>query len=86
MGRYVAEAKKLEGDNQQILAAMPPEMKAVMKTKGLALMRKMFSDGDYPDRMLVDDMAAGFLLVGEAPTSHGVLPEKFTPARTHVDS
>ena len=31
-------------------------------------MRRMFSDADYPDRMLVDDMAAGFWLVGEAPT------------------
>ena len=39
----------------------------------------------YADHTLADDMAAGFSLVGEAPTSHGILPQKFTPASIHVD-
>ena len=64
---------------------MPPEMREVMKTKRLALMRKILVDHEYPDVQIVDDMAAGFQLVGEAPSSSGILPSKFTPADLHVD-
>ncbi len=84
-GKYVAEAKELETENRKILRTMPPEMREVMKTKRLALMRKILADHGYPDVQIVDDMAAGFELVGEAPSSSGILPPKFTPADLHVD-
>ena len=84
-GKYVAEAKELEVENRRILRTMPSEMREVMKTKRFALMRKILVDHGYPDVQIVDDMAAGFELVGEAPSSSGVLPPKFTPADLHVD-
>ena len=83
--KYVVEAKELETENRKALRAMPPEMREVMKTKRLALMRKILVDHAYPDVKIVDDMAAGFDLVGEAPSSSGILPPKFTPADLHVD-
>ena len=64
---------------------MPTEMRAVMKSKRLALLKKILYDEAYPDHTLADDMAAGFSLVGEAPTSHGILAQKFIPASVHVD-
>ena len=63
---------------------MPVEMREVMKTKRLAVMREILMDHNYPDLQIVDDMASGFELVGEAPSSSGVLPQKFTPANLHV--
>ena len=83
--KYVAEAKELEIGNRKILLAMPPEMREVMKTKRLAPMRKILVDHGYPDVQIVDDMAAGFQLMCEAPSSSGILPSKFTPADLHVD-
>ena len=83
--KYVKEAKELESENRKILRTMPPEMREVMKTKRLSLMRKILVDHGYPDVQIVDDMAAGFELVGEAPSSSGILPPKFTPADLHVD-
>ena len=73
-GKYVAEAKELAIENWKILSTMPSEMREVMKTKRLALMRKILIDHGYPDAQIVDDMASGFQLVGEAPSSSGILP------------
>ena len=85
LGKYVAAARDLKCDNEEILATMPTEMRAVMKSKRLALLKKILYDEAYPDHTLADDMAAGFSLVGDAPTSHGILPQKFIPASVHVD-
>ena len=85
LGKYGAAARELKSNNDEILSTMPPEMRAVTKSKRLALMEEMLHDEAYPERTLVDDMAAGFSLVGEAPTLHGILPQKFTPASIHVD-
>ena len=62
---------------------MAPEMREVMKCKRLALLRRMLQDEQYPDLAIVDDMCRGFDLVGDAPTSSGVLPGKFSPAAIH---
>ena len=83
--KYVVAAKDLETENQDILNRMPVEMRKVMQSKRLAVMRRILEDHGYPDTRIVDDMASGFDLVGEAPTSSGVLPQKFTPANLHVD-
>ena len=64
---------------------MTPEMRKVMKCKRLALFRRMLQDEKHPDSAIVDDMCRGFDLVGDAPTSSGILPGKFSPAATHVD-
>jgi len=81
LGKYVAEAQHLECENQRILDSMPFEMREVIKR--VAGMRKSLIDL-YPDVQIVDDMASGFALVGKAPSSSGVLPQKFTPANLHV--
>ena len=83
--KYVAEAKNLEPENREILNTMPREMREVMKTKRLAVVRKILVDHNYPDLRIVDDMISGFELLGEAPSSSGVLPQKFSPANLHVD-
>ncbi len=83
--KYVVAAKDLETANKDILNCMPIEMRKVMQSKRLAVMKRILEDHGYPDTRIVDDMASGFDLVGEAPTSSGVLPQKFTPANLHVD-
>ena len=83
--KYVAAAKDLEAENNDFLNCMPIEMCKVMQSKRLAVMKRILEDHGYPDTRIVDDMASGFDLVGEAPTSSGVLPQKFTPANLHVD-
>ena len=83
--KYVKEAKELESENRKTLRNMPPQMLEVMKTKRLSLMLNILFYHGYPDVQIVDDMAAGFELVGEAPSSNGILPPKFTPADLHVD-
>ena len=83
--KYLAEARSLEPENRKILDTMPCEMRAVMKSKRLAVLRKILVDHDYPDLRIVDDMISGLELVGEAPSSNGVLPQKFSPANLHVD-
>ena len=69
LGKYIAKAKDLELENRRILNTMPVEMREVMKTKRLAVMREILVDHNYPDLQIVDDMASGFKLVGEAPSS-----------------
>ena len=83
--KYVAAAKDLEAENKDILSCMPIEMRRIMQCKRLAVMKRTLEDHGYPDTRVVDDMASGFDLVGEAPSSSGVLPQKFTPANLHVD-
>ena len=85
LGKYVALAKELENENDEILNGMPPAMRRVMKCKRLALLRRIIQDEGYEDSELASDIAAGFSLVGEAPSSGGRLPEKFVPASLHVD-
>ena len=76
----VALAKELETENDEMLKGMPPAMRRVMKCKRLALLRRIIQD-----ELASDIIAAGFSLVGEAPSSGGRLPEKFVPASLHVD-
>ena len=83
--KYLVAAKDLETKNRSILSCMPGEMRKVMQSKRLAVMRRILEDHGYPDTRIVDDMASGFDLVGEAPTSSAILPQKFTPANLHVD-
>ena len=85
LGKYVALAKELETENDEMLKCMPPAMRRVMKCKRLALLRRIIQDEGYEDSELASDIAAGFSLVGEAPSSGGRLPEKFVPANLHVD-
>ena len=54
-------------------------MRAVLKSNRLLLLKKILHDEAYPDHTLADDMAAGFSLVGEAPTHPA------TNASIHVD-
>ena len=86
LGKYLAAAKDLKSENEKILSSMSDEMRAVMQTKRLALMKRILADEAYPDSALVEDMVAGFSLVGEwGMPLRGVLPGKFSPASIHVD-
>ena len=81
----MALAKELESENEVFLNRMPRAMRSVMKCKRLALLRRIILDEGYEDSELASDLAAGFSLVGAAPSSGGRLPEKFVPASLHVD-
>ena len=52
---------------------MPPPMRRVMKCKRLALLQRIIVDEGYEDSELASDLAAGFSLVGAAPSSGGRL-------------
>ena len=67
-----------------MLDQMPHHMGRVMSCKRLALLQRIIEDEGYEDTNLAADMAAGFSLVGQAPSSGGRLPEKFVPANLHV--
>lgn len=67
-------------ENDQILRCMPDDMRSIMKTKRIALLRRIIADEAYPDQTLADDLARGFDLVGELPQAGGVLPPKLVPA------
>ena len=85
LGKYVALARELEGENQSLLEQMPPQMRKVMSCKRLALLERIIKDEKYEDAKLAEDMVNGFSLVGQVPSSGGRLPEKFVPANLHVD-
>ncbi len=85
LGKYVSLAKELEAENQALLDRMPRHMRSVMSCKRLALLQRIIDDEKYEDTKLAEDMASGFSLVGQAPSSGGRLPEKFMPANLHVD-
>ena len=85
LDKYVSLAKDLEAENHLILDKMPPHMRSVMRCKHLALLQRIIDDEGYEDTKLAADSCDGFSLVGEPPSSGGRLPEKFVPAKLHVD-
>ena len=85
LGKYVSLAKELETENNVMLNGMPRHMRRVMSSKRLALLQRIIEGEGYEDANLAADMAAGFSLPGQAPSSGGRLPEKFVPASLHVD-
>ena len=83
-GKYVKLAENLRDEDEKILGAMRPEMRAVLKTKRLSLLKRIIQDEGYVDTNLAEDIATGFNLVGEIPGAGGRLPPKFVPATLAV--
>ena len=84
-GKYLPLAATLKDEETAISNNMPEPMRAIMRTKRIALLERILQDESYPDMALVQDLKRGFDLVGEIPTSGGVLPPKLVPATMAVE-
>ena len=61
---YNKRLKDLQSEELQIKASMHPEVKSVMDTKRIALLREMLRDAEVNDDLLIRHMTAGFRLTG----------------------
>ena len=78
-------AKKLEADEQALKTSMDPVVAGTVSGKRILLFKEMLKAADYPDTEVADELIEGARLVGEVPAT-GVLPSKFMPATTTIDS
>lgn len=81
--RWTLKAKDLIGNERLLKEGMTSEMRHILASKRLELMKWIILDAGYHDADLASDMASGFSLVGEASRS-GLLPSKFVPAQLTV--
>lgn len=85
LGKYMEVARELKSWEQSIKESMPADMRRIMSSKRLALLERILVDEGYPDLNLFRDLCSGFDLVGEIPSSGGVLPAKLAPATVSVE-
>ncbi len=77
-------ARDLAEDEEVLMRSLPDEKRKILECKRLRLLEKMIIDEGYPNKTLPGDIAQGFLLVGRAPSSSGILPAKIEPATLAV--
>ena len=83
-GKYLRLAEELKLEDDTLLSNMRPEMRTVLRTKRISLLKRIIQDEGYVDLTLAEDIATGFNLVGEIPGAGGRLPPKFVPATLAV--
>lgn len=82
--RWIAKAKELHYEELHLKSTLVPEVRRILASKRLELMRWIIRDTGYYDVNLAEDVIAGFSLVGDVPKSH-LLPSKFVPAQLAVE-
>ena len=78
--RWTLRAKELDSEEEKLRDSMPEHVRLVLGRKRLALFKEMLQDLEYPDAMLVDDIAAGFRLSGYMHKSGVFRPKSKRPA------
>ena len=72
-------ALELQQENNDILSNLPPEQRAVLNGKHLALMRKVLNEIHYKGTHLVDHIIEGTLLIGDVHRSN-IFPPRYKPS------
>ena len=80
-----ARAKQLELEEQELKEPMDPVVAGTVSGKRILLFQEILKATCYADAGVVNELIEGAKLVGEVPT-RGVLPSKFVPATTTLDS
>lgn len=78
-------AKQLEAEEKKLKQTMDPIVSGEVSRKRILLFREMLKESGHPDVGAEEELIEGAKLVGEVPIT-GVLPPKFVPATTTLDS
>ena len=79
LGHYVKRAKELHSEEAKLHAGLDELVRPVLRSKRLLLFREMLADAGVNDATLMDEMCAGFRLVGDLEESGQSQPH-FKPA------
>ena len=80
-----SRAKALDESEKLLKSELDPVVATAVRQKRLLLFEEMLHASGYPDIDVVTELRKGSSLVGDVPVT-GVLPCKFSPATSSVDS
>ena len=80
---WTEKARRLQTENQRLLAEAPPHLQPILQGKRLALWQAMVDHFDYPDKRLVSDILNGFPVTGWLPDSQ-IFPRESRPPSMDV--
>eukprot|EP00435_Cladocopium_sp_Y103_P051887 s469_g16.t1 len=78
--KWTNRAAELKDEEAKLRETMPDHVRQVLGNKRLVLMREMLESLQYPDKKLVDDIAAGFKLSGYMTKSNVFRSKSKRPA------